>query len=83
MSSQLAMLSSSCACEVVLPTVIRCPTPQHTSRRPWLHMNLSASCCLSAAALSAHFEKLTTQVKTQPGQPQEVRPDLPAAVGWQ
>ena len=30
-------------------------------------------CCVPAAALSAHFERLTAQAKAQPGQPQEVR----------
>lgn len=55
MSGQLAMLSCSCAYEVVLPTVIRCPPPQHTSRRPWLHMYLSAIlllvCCSAVSTL--------------------------------
>lgn len=34
------------------------------------------SCCCLIAALSAHFEKLTTQITPQPGQQLEVRMQL-------
>lgn len=57
--------------------------PTHNSCHLWLCLYLYVILRLPAAALSAHFEKLTTQVKTQPGQPQEVRAHPHADTSWQ